>query len=137
MELKGMTCPNCGSQLHFTEDQEYCFCSHCGTQVYKDNPNKASFTYRTIDEAKIKEAEIRVKELELREREQKRKTRLIITAIIGIFILIGSVIYGFYYLDNKYGDELWQWLGMAGLWICILIMYFFIFKYGHGRNKDD
>lgn len=39
MELKGMNCPKCGSPLNFSEDREFCYCSHCGTQVYKEDVN--------------------------------------------------------------------------------------------------
>lgn len=38
MALESMKCPNCGAPLHFdNENQEYCFCSSCGTQVYKED----------------------------------------------------------------------------------------------------
>ena len=38
MKLESITCPKCGAPLHFdSETQEYCFCSHCGTQVYKED----------------------------------------------------------------------------------------------------
>jgi hypothetical protein len=36
--LETMNCPRCGAPLHFdNEEQEYCFCSHCGIQVYKED----------------------------------------------------------------------------------------------------
>lgn len=33
-----MKCPSCGAQVFFTEEgQEYAYCSHCGTQVFKED----------------------------------------------------------------------------------------------------
>ena len=33
-----MKCPSCGAQVYFTEEgQEYAYCSHCGTQVFKED----------------------------------------------------------------------------------------------------
>lgn len=92
MELKKMNCPSCGAELHFSEDQDFCFCSHCGTQVYKDEPNKTSFTYREIDDARIIEAQNKIKKLEFRERAQRRKFTLILIAI-AVF-LVGAIILG-------------------------------------------
>ncbi len=36
--IQEMKCPSCGGQVYFdTEGQEYAFCSHCGTQVFKED----------------------------------------------------------------------------------------------------
>lgn len=38
MSLESLNCPKCGAPLHFDNpEQEYCFCSHCGQQVYKQD----------------------------------------------------------------------------------------------------
>lgn len=94
MELKGMTCPKCGSQLNFTEDQDYCFCSHCGTQVYKNNTNETTVTYKEIDQAKLKEIEYKNKKFDFFAGMDKEKAiKLILLSIVVIFVvLIGLVL---------------------------------------------
>ena len=39
MKLDAMACPKCGAPLSFTEDQDFCYCSHCGMQVFKEDEN--------------------------------------------------------------------------------------------------
>ena len=104
MEFKSTNCPNCNAQVNFEEDQDFVYCSHCGTQIYKDDPNKKSFTYRTIDDARIIEANNKIKELEFRERAQKRKFTIILIAIaIGLAAIIGIIfaVKGMYEQDSK------------------------------------
>lgn len=36
-KLETLKCPECGGPLNFTDDQEFCYCSHCGHQVYKED----------------------------------------------------------------------------------------------------
>ncbi|SFP86759.1 hypothetical protein SAMN04487928_11034 [Butyrivibrio proteoclasticus] len=107
MSLESMKCPECGAQLHFSEDQDFCFCSHCGTQVRKNSNNsiKIQKTIINRDEAKILEAENKIKEFEYRERMQKRKFKmiLIIAAIIAIAII--AVIIGVIMLYHTFGRE--------------------------------
>jgi hypothetical protein len=75
MKLQTMICPKCSGQLYFEDDQDTCFCSNCGTQVFKSDKGKRTYTYRTIDEAKIKEQEVKhdiaIKQLEFLERKEK------------------------------------------------------------------
>lgn len=105
MSLEGMNCPKCGGQISFEEDQDFVFCSHCGTQIYKDSENKKSITYREINEAKIKELEYEER-AELR-REKNIKNFIKVAAIfIGFMVLANIVIYYLYgetvlfYLDG-------------------------------------
>lgn len=133
MELKGITCPKCGSQLNFTEDQDFCFCSHCGTQVYKEDSNKASFTYRTIDEAKIKEAENKAKELEFKDKQAKRKlylTLFIIGVVVAFLIFIIIVYFNLY---KKYGTTVFYATGFSLLMIGELIVLGIMFS----KKRDD
>lgn len=70
MKLEGMNCPNCGSPLNFTEDQDFCFCSHCGTQVYKDDVHfdrKMDFEEHKID----KNTEIELAKIRAIEKSEK------------------------------------------------------------------
>ena len=60
-------CPACGAELNVNSDREFSFCSYCGSKIMLNNENE--HIYRSIDEARIKEAEIekmiRIKEIEM------------------------------------------------------------------------
>lgn len=84
MDMKANNCPNCGAALHFEANSDTCFCSHCGTQVLRDSNNK-TITLRTIDEARIKEAEVK-------DRQQKRA---IIFSLVMILVMIAFVFFVF------------------------------------------
>lgn len=131
MSLEGMVCPNCGAQLHFEGDKEYCFCSSCGTQVFKDDENtiKIKKTIINEDKAKIIEAENRIKELEFKERESIRnqknlKFKLIIGLIVAVlYIALLAVTY--INLGEFYP-------AMIVMFTVIVLMYYFLLR---GNNK--
>ena len=66
-------CPECGADLEMEEGRKQMFYSYCGAKVMLQNENE--YTIRTVDEARIREAEVnrelRLKELEL---EKQRKS---------------------------------------------------------------
>lgn len=68
-KLQTIKCPDCGSPLSFTDDQEYCFCSHCGSQVYKEDVHYD------------KNMELKMKKLEMEDRQDRRDT-------IGLFVVL-------------------------------------------------
>ena len=72
-----LTCSKCGASLEATQDREFFFCQYCGEKIIVSDPNNRKFTYRTIDEARIREAEtrqaIRIKELEAELLKAQRK----------------------------------------------------------------
>ena len=83
MKLQGLNCPSCGSPLNFTEDQDFCFCSHCGTQVYKDDVHfdrKMDYKEHKLDVDK----ELELARLRKEEQDVKSTDRL----LIGLFIFI-------------------------------------------------
>lgn len=81
MSLESMKCPSCGAPITFEKDRDFVFCSHCGTQVFKNDENKKEVTYRTIDEAKIKE-------YEYREKRDKQNSKDILIYILIMFLLL-------------------------------------------------
>lgn len=101
MKLVSMKCPSCNANIFISDDQEMCYCNHCGTQIRISDPNNKKYTYTEIDAARIKEAEsrenIRKRELDLEERRLNRdRNRLIArTLIIALAILstAGVIIY--------------------------------------------
>ena len=74
MEMISLKCPECGANINIEADHKHCFCPYCGVQIIIDD-GVTAYTYRKVDEAKIKEAEvdkiIRLKELELKEKQIK------------------------------------------------------------------
>ncbi len=89
-ELDAMKCPECGAQINFQEDQEFCYCSYCGTQVYRTNKNEKRIIIHKIDDAKIKKEEtkreIEIEKLRHAERESKRNNIMLMT-MIGLMIV--------------------------------------------------
>jgi len=81
--MEALVCPNCGSPLHFEEAQEYCYCSHCGTQVYKEDVH---FDKKIeLEKFKIE------KEIEDKENERKSKDEMkAIIILFGAFIIMFS-----------------------------------------------
>ncbi len=110
-------CPACGADLSVESGREFSFCSYCGTKVMLNNENE--YIYRTIDEAKVKEAEtnrmIQMKQLEMEEKSSfSRKTLMVVwlgsTAILLIMGVIG-------FSTGNEGLMLCMLLGMCvGLW---------------------
>lgn len=103
IKMISVKCPECGANISIENDRKFCFCQYCGTKVMMDD-GSATYTYRKVDEARIKEAElkqaVRLKELEIEEnkRQAAEKTKMlkikasIILAIVGvIFLIIGFV----------------------------------------------
>ena len=90
-------CPECMSNLSIEEGRGSAFCTYCGTKIMISNDNE--HILRTIDEARIKEAEtdriIKLRKLDLAEKNVKKCHPLpIIWMIIGI-ILIAIAVVGF------------------------------------------
>lgn len=82
MSLETMKCPSCGAPITFEKDRDFVFCSHCGAQVFKNDENKKEITYRTVDEAKIKEIEYRA------QKEKNSTKTFIIYAVFMILLLL-------------------------------------------------
>lgn len=75
-KLEVIKCPDCGSPLSFTEDQEYCFCSHCGSQVYKEDVHYD------------KNMELKMKKLEMEDKQDKRDSILLVVMVGMSFVIV-------------------------------------------------
>ncbi len=53
MGIIELTCPKCGGNMSVKDDMKQAFCMYCGYKIIIDN----EYTYRKVDEARIKEAE--------------------------------------------------------------------------------
>ena len=74
-KLEVIKCPDCGSPLSFTEDQEFCYCSHCGSQIYKEDVHYD------------KNMEYKLKKLEMEDRQDKRDSVLLVV-MVGLSLVI-------------------------------------------------
>lgn len=96
-------CTSCGADLRIEEGRETFFCQFCGAQQTLEDANHHRYTYRNVDDARIREADareaIRLKELEIEhlrlqhETQQKHFmmwTRLI--AIIAYFLIFALIL---------------------------------------------
>ena len=86
---------------------EFCFCSHCGTQVHREDNHTTKIKQTIIhkDEAEIQQTQNKERKLEFEERAQKRKIRMIIVLAISVAIIIGLIFYGIMRLYNTLGEE--------------------------------
>ena len=73
-------CPECGASLEIEEGRKQAFCTYCGAKVLIYDENHHEYTYRTIDEASLLQANVRLKELEYEEKKRKSKVRWTILA---------------------------------------------------------
>lgn len=71
MELKKIQCPNCKANLSVDSSRNILFCEYCGQKILEnddiirsEHTENINYTYREIDEARIKEAEVELKKLE-------------------------------------------------------------------------
>lgn len=96
MKVISLKCPECNASLSIEEGRTQCFCQYCGTKILLDD-GSTTYTYRKIDEARLKEAEVRLKELEM-EQEEKRanrkkfKLKIAATIFLGIVLLFSYMI---------------------------------------------
>lgn len=121
MKVISLTCPGCGSNLSTEDGRKQCFCQYCGMKIMLDDE---SITYRTVDEARIKEAEVRMHEIDLWEKrriEWKKNLMIGLKITIPIIIvLILMIVIGF----TAKLDTLWV-IGVVGIcasiliWLCI------------------
>ena len=103
-----LTCTKCGATLETTQDREFFFCQYCGEKIIVSDPNNRKFTYRTIYEARIREAEarqeIRVKELEAELLKAKRKDKAKIAWYITLVVIfVCFFIYQYFHSKMFFG----------------------------------
>ncbi len=97
-----MKCSGCGANLNVASDREVFFCEFCGQKHFLRYENHCKYTYRKVDDARIREADvkesIRLEELKLerlrfeKEMQQKRISMWMkfipLAALVGLMILL-------------------------------------------------
>ncbi len=93
MRLTPVVCPKCNESVPLSPKEGACYCIHCGTHIMVgDNGN--TFTYKSVDESRIKEAEIQER-MQIRHYERERgilKVKVVISLLLGAFAVIMLVI---------------------------------------------
>lgn len=147
MKLVSLKCPECKADLSVEPGRKQCFCQYCGTKIMIDNEEQVQ-TYKTIDEARIREAELqselRLKQLEIEkmklEQEQKkqmlnRSLKIKVSIILGAIGMI-SVLVG--YFSKSEGPEVFAMC----CFVAIIFMWFYSAilsndKKDNNKKKDN
>lgn len=131
MKMISLKCPECGADIDIEEGHKQCFCKYCGTKILIDDGN-STYTYRKVDEARIKEAEvdkaIRLKELEIEQEKnlQLEKTKELKTKFTIILCAIALISFIISYMTSS--D-----LGYVGDWALIICVVMWKF----GKKKQN
>lgn len=139
VKMIALKCQECGAKLQIEDGHKECFCQYCGHKILLDDGSvETTYTYRKVDEARIKEAEvdklIRLKELEIKQKELDRKAKSkTFKAKLGIiFVLFGIILIFVGYFAH---DENIVYIGIAS---CIVAMYIGILSLvGDDDKKGD
>ena len=91
MKMIACRCPSCGANLQIEEGKKKVFCTYCGTPILVDDENR-TVTYRTVDEARIREAEAR-ENIAGKQMDITRLKIIIAGAIAGVMLLFLVIIF--------------------------------------------
>lgn len=137
VKMIAVQCPQCGADLDIEEGRKTCFCTYCGAKIMIDDGSK-TYTYRKVDEARIKEAEvderIRLKELEIENRKLGLRHTLI-KLWIGIVVVIAVIAILILLFDQDNPDSMGYMLLMIDFNVAMWpALFFFV---GKGKDKKD
>ena len=86
-----MKCPSCGAQVYFTEEgQEYAYCSHCGTQVFKEDTHfdkRVELEKHKLDTSK----DIAIEQMKHEEADKNIESKQMIIFAICMVLLLAAV----------------------------------------------
>ena len=89
-----MKCPSCGAQVYFTEEgQEYAYCSHCGTQVFKEDTHfdkRVELEKHKLDTSK----DIAIEQMKHEEADKniESKQMIIFSICVAIMLVVAVII---------------------------------------------
>lgn len=142
MKLVSLKCPECKADLSVEPGRKQCFCQYCGTKIMIDNGEQIH-TYKTVDEARIKEAEfqseLRLKQLEIeREQREEDRKRKDANRSLKIKVCIGLVIVALFSFiaDKIVKDGSFWWLTYMSC-IGIVVLAISIFSDNENNNRKD
>ena len=124
MKVVNLRCPNCGTDIKVTENQNSCICPSCESSLMIDDGK-----FHIVDEAKIKEIAFekqkyedeRQNAVERKERREawRKKVKLwtlmeFATSVIGYF---------FWFVSKKTSFHLFENIGYAIIVVCLIGMF--------------
>lgn len=91
-----MKCPSCGAQVYFTEEgQEYAYCSHCGTQVFKEDTHFDKRAEVEMHKMNVNK-DISIEQMKHEEADKNIESKqLIIACVFTVAILLVVALLGF------------------------------------------
>lgn len=103
-ETVSVKCASCGATLQAMPEREVIFCQFCGAKQLLKDDNHHRYTYRNVDDARIREADanetIRLKELEielLRMQDETRQKRfglwMRLIVVLAYFMILAGIIF--------------------------------------------
>lgn len=100
MKVISLKCPDCGATFDLDKEREVCFCSYCGHKILLDKEQQ-EITYRTIDEAKIKELEYTYKKEEIERKLATKKKKTIYKTKLILFCIWVIAVIILWFLSNS------------------------------------
>jgi len=149
MATVSIKCPECGASIIVEEGKPSYFCSYCGSSIVVGKADKTidyNLTYRTIDDARIRESEererIRMKEIEMQQQEKVKSrkhfaiTMLIMIALLVVFSVLESYRSSVPMLERTPSIKMIGNIGDTGLLITIPAILIYLIAYGvKSRNR--
>lgn len=89
MQLTPIVCPKCKESIPLPPKEGSCYCVYCGTHIQVGEAGN-SFTYKSVDESRIKEAEIHER-MQTRHYERERRilrAKTIISLFLGVLGIV-------------------------------------------------
>lgn len=142
IQMIRLKCPACGANLEIESDRKTAFCTYCGEKILVHNDNE--YTYRHIDEARLREIELEERELEEKikdkeKREHFRKTRnkVMIWLLIISFVLvvISAVLIRLIPPAKSIFSPLGIFFGCFGILDGVMLFAFFMADYENSLKK--
>ena len=135
--LIALACPKCGASIQQQEGRDVAYCSYCGTKLLVDD-GSAKVTYRTVDEARIRELEIeqerehRRAELEERRRPGRVKLSIVLGGAGFLMMLVGW----FAAYSSGDSDSPWYLVTMIGMLFLIVVPLIWLMAMPNANDED-
>ena len=99
VKMIALKCPECGAKLQIEDGHKECFCQYCGHKILlNDGSVETTYTYRKVDEARIKELELEKIKYQENENRKNKKHKIKVSLFM---ILVGLLLILIGYLTNN------------------------------------
>ena len=135
--LIAMTCPKCGASIQQQEGRDVAYCSYCGTKLLVDD-GSAKVTYRTVDEARIRELEIeQERERRRTELEEKRRPgRVKLSIVLGGTGFLMMLVGWFAAYSSGDSDSPWYLVAIMGMLFLMIVPLIWLMAMSNAKGED-